>query len=85
MERRRRRCQDQPPAGHNGTPYSGINILMLWAVSIEHGFRSSSWMTFKKALDLNAHVRKDFRRPVQLCRKRAIYVITANSRPDFGL
>ena len=37
--------------------YSGINILMLWA-SAEHGFTSPSWMTFKQALELNAHVRK---------------------------
>jgi antirestriction protein ArdC len=46
------------PLRHNGTPYSGINILMLWAASLEHGFNSPSWMTFKQALDLNAHVRK---------------------------
>jgi antirestriction protein ArdC len=46
------------PLRHNGTPYSGINILMLWAASLEHGFSSPSWMTFKQAQDLNAHVRK---------------------------
>jgi len=46
------------PLRHNGMPYSGINILMLWSASIEHGFTSPSWMTFKQALDLNAHVRK---------------------------
>jgi len=46
------------PLRHNGTPYSGINILMLWGSSIEHGFTSPSWMTFKQALDLNANVRK---------------------------
>jgi antirestriction protein ArdC len=46
------------PLRHNGTPYSGINILMLWAASVEYGFNSPSWMTFKQALDLNAHVRK---------------------------
>jgi antirestriction protein ArdC len=46
------------PLRHNGTPYTGINILMLWAASLEHGFGSPSWMTFKQALDLNAHVRK---------------------------
>ena len=47
------------PLRHNGTPYSGINILVLWLASVEHGFSSPSWMTFKQALDLNAHVRKD--------------------------
>src|SRR3984893_4156112 len=46
------------PLRHNGTPYSGINILMLWGASIEYGFTSTSWMTFKQALELNAHVRK---------------------------
>jgi antirestriction protein ArdC len=46
------------PLRHNGTPYSGVNILMLWGASLEHGFSSPSWMTFKQALDLNAHVRK---------------------------
>lgn len=46
------------PLRHNGAPYSGINILMLWGASIEHGFTSPSWMTFRQALALNAHVRK---------------------------
>jgi len=46
------------PLRHNGMPYSGINILMLWASAIEQGFASSSWMTFKQALELNACVRK---------------------------
>ena len=41
------------PLRHNGTPYSGINILMLWGASVEHGFTSPSWMTFKQALELN--------------------------------
>jgi antirestriction protein ArdC len=46
------------PLRHNGMPYSGINILMLWASSVEQGFGSPSWMTFKQALELDAHVRK---------------------------
>lgn len=46
------------PLRHNGVPYSGINILMLWGASVEHGFHSPSWMTFRQALALNAHVRK---------------------------
>jgi len=46
------------PLRHNGMPYSGINILMLWASSVEQGFGSPSWMTFRQALELNAHVRK---------------------------
>ena len=46
------------PLRHNGLPYSGINILMLWASSIEQGFAAPMWMPFKQALELNAHVRK---------------------------
>src|SRR5580704_4589448 len=46
------------PLRHNGMPYSGINILMLWASAVEQGFGSPSWMTFKQALELKANVRK---------------------------
>lgn len=46
------------PLRHNGVPYSGINILMLWAESVVKGFASPTWMTFKQALELDAHVRK---------------------------
>jgi len=46
------------PLRHNGTPYSGINILMLWGAADEQGFTSPSWMTFQQATALNAHVRK---------------------------
>jgi antirestriction protein ArdC len=46
------------PLRHNGTPYSGINILMLWCASVERGFNSPVWMTFRQATEFNAHVRK---------------------------
>ena len=46
------------PLRHNGLPYSGINVLMLWASAVEQGFGSPSWMTFRQAVELNAHVRK---------------------------
>ena len=46
------------PLRHNRQPYSGINILMLWASAMEQGFAAPIWMTFKQALELNAHVRK---------------------------
>ncbi|MET4294699.1 antirestriction protein ArdC [Bradyrhizobium sp. LB8.2] len=41
-----------------GRPYSGINTLLLWAEAMERGFHSHSWMTFKQANDIGAHVRK---------------------------
>jgi antirestriction protein ArdC len=46
------------PLRHNGMPYSGINILMLWAESVSQGFSSPTWMTFRQATELNAHVKK---------------------------
>jgi antirestriction protein ArdC len=46
------------PLRHNGGPYSGINILMLWAEAMDRGFAAPIWMTFKQATELNAHVLK---------------------------
>lgn len=46
------------PLRHNGQPYSGINVLMLWASAAAQGFTSPFWMTFNQALELDAHVRK---------------------------
>ena len=46
------------PLRHNGTPYSGINILMLWAESVAQGFGAPTWMTFRQASELGAHVKK---------------------------
>lgn len=46
------------PLRHNGVPYRGINVLMLWGDAVEKGFVSPLWMTFKQALELEAHVRK---------------------------
>jgi len=41
-----------------GTPYRGMNIIALWAASLESGFRSRYWFTFKQALAMKACVRK---------------------------
>lgn len=46
------------PLRHNGTPYRGINVLMLWLTAVERGYSAPIWMTFKQALELEAHVRK---------------------------
>ena len=43
---------------HNGKPYAGINVLLLWNAALEAGFVSPYWMTFKQAKGLGAHVRK---------------------------
>lgn len=46
------------PLRHNGLPYAGINVLILWCSALDHGFTSPTWMTFRQALELQGHVRK---------------------------
>ena len=46
------------PLRFNGQPYSGINILSLWMSATAQGFAAPIWMTFRQAMELNAHVRK---------------------------
>lgn len=46
------------PLRHNGLPYSGINVLMLWGAALEQGFVAPIWMTFRQSKELGAHVRK---------------------------
>ena len=45
------------PRRHNGIPYRGINVLILWAEAIDRGYNQSLWMTYRQALELGAHVR----------------------------
>jgi antirestriction protein ArdC len=46
------------PLRHNGVPYAGINILMLWGAALAAGYAAPIWMTFRQAIELGAHVRK---------------------------
>ncbi len=46
------------PLRHNGIPYRGINIIMLWSASVAKGFSCPLWLTFKQALELGGNVRK---------------------------
>lgn len=46
------------PLRHNGQPYNGINVLMLWSAAVDRGYSAPIWMTFKQAAELGAHVRK---------------------------
>lgn len=46
------------PLRHNGMPYQGINIVLLWSEAVARGFASPIWMTFKQALELGGNVRK---------------------------
>ena len=46
------------PLRHNGLPYQGINILMLWAEAELKGFGCPFWLTFQQARELGGHVKK---------------------------
>lgn len=46
------------PLRHCGTPYQGINILLLWSQAMSKGYANPYWMTFKQAQELGGNVRK---------------------------
>jgi antirestriction protein ArdC len=46
------------PLRHNGTPYRGINVLLLWGEAMAKGYVSAIWMTYRQADELGAHVKK---------------------------
>lgn len=39
-------------------PYRGINVLVLWAIAQERGFKSGTWATYKQWQESGAQVRK---------------------------
>lgn len=46
------------PLRHDGKPYNGINILMLWASAEDQGFACPYWMTYQQAGRWGGHVKK---------------------------
>ena len=46
------------PLRHNGEPYKGINVILLWSAAQAMGYASPYWMTFKQAGEYGGHVRK---------------------------
>jgi antirestriction protein ArdC len=46
------------PLRHNGEPYRGINVLMLWMTADLKGYTNHFWMTYNQAKQLGAHIRK---------------------------
>lgn len=45
------------PLRSNGTPYRGINVLMLWEAALAQGFASPHWCTYRQAKELGGQVR----------------------------
>ena len=47
------------PLNHaTGKPYSGINVLILWAAAGAHGYRSNRWLTYQQTKSAGGQVRK---------------------------
>jgi len=46
------------PLRSTGEPYSGINVILLWAEAVACGYAAPIWITFRQALSLGGHVRK---------------------------
>ena len=46
------------PLRSTGEPYSGINVILLWAEAVTRGFTAPIWITFRQAVALGGHVRK---------------------------
>ncbi len=46
------------PLRHNGIPYRGVNVLLLWGEAMEKGYAAPLWMTYKQSQELGAQVRK---------------------------
>ena len=46
------------PLRSTGEPYSGINVILLWAEAVAQGYAAPIWITFRQALALGGHVRK---------------------------
>ncbi len=49
------------PLRHNLSPYSGINILVLWMKGAGQGYNAPIWMTYKQAAELGGQVKKNER------------------------
>ena len=46
------------PLRHNGQPYQGVNVLVLWIAAEAAGYTAPLWLTFKQAQELGGNVRK---------------------------
>ncbi|MBS0445114.1 MAG: DUF1738 domain-containing protein [Proteobacteria bacterium] len=46
------------PLRHNGTPYRGMNVLLLWGEAVAKGYGCPIWMTYRQAVELGGQVRK---------------------------
>ena len=46
------------PLRYDGTPYRGVNVLLLWLAATENGYAAPFWMTYRQAQALGGQVRQ---------------------------
>lgn len=47
------------PCNHQtGAAYQGVNVLLLWAAAMTHGYASDRWLTYKQAAGMGGQIRK---------------------------
>lgn len=64
------------PLRHDGTKYRGANVVNLWAAGMVREFTSPYWLTYKRAAELGAQVRKGAKSEL------AFYVGTARKKVE---
>jgi antirestriction protein ArdC len=69
------------PVRHDGTPYRGINVLILWSEASDNGYTSSTWMTYRQAQSQGAQVRKG-ERGTTIVYAKPIHVLNEDATPD---
>lgn len=52
------RATGAPPRNVRGTPYRGVNVVLLRAQAMACGYTSPVWLTFRQARQLGGHVRR---------------------------
>ena len=51
------------PLRASGTPYRGVNVLMLWASAMESGYSNPLWLTYRQATSWAARSAKAKKAP----------------------
>ncbi len=75
------------PLRHNGEPYSGMNVILLWSEAVARGFASPVWMTFKQAVRRESRMKgvtDGSMSSVQLCR-RFPHAVPVTARCEAGM
>jgi antirestriction protein ArdC len=70
------------PLRSTGEPYSGINVILLWAEATARGYSAPIWITFRQALALGGHVRKGERGSTVVYANRITRTATGDDGQD---